>query len=944
MPSERCNVVYQDSKGFIWIGTVSGFSKFDGLNFINFFPERNLKIHKFYEDEAGNVVAVGTYYHFKVLSDEKVMEFQPRKDYVFSNEYYSRALPKKLGVYEDKKGHKSIFRIQKDTLETVLETPILDKMAKDNGCFIYFDDVDSLWYIPTGNEGLFVVDNKGKIMERHNYFFESIIRFGNEIYAADYMSFEGGLYKKNKNGFQLIHKHFFAGNTQFLPVNDTVMLMKCSNFLYRYTTTSNNLEVLYSHAGYTFLLRNMLKDNEGNIWLATGSGLYNFFKLKIQHYQMNFNGNEKNIITGIAEIEKNNFYIGTMKADLIKIFSNGKIKEIKIPNPTWEDGWKCFFNTPVVSHKNIYAASCAALLNINNEKATFLTDWNFYIRSIFSYGNDTIGAISSYGVYLLDKFGNKLNYYSNKDLQQTERFSIKCGINYVKKNQKILAGEAGFSIIDHAGNIRLVSDTILLSTVGLAFDSEGLLWAIAENRLCTWNGNEAHLVYKFDDCLARSIKVIGKKYLLVATTKGFTLFDLKPSEQGKKIKTYYYDQNNGFMGIEPFYDGIFEDSSGYIWLMCQNGTFRFLPEQLINEQLSPRLYLNCFSSLNNINWGKIDNQSISAIPYKNNNFRFTFVGISYSATNHVRYYYRLIGFQNEWSEPTKNREITFNNLPPGNYVFEIYADAGTDDSRSEVQSFTFSIKPAFWQTAWFLFLCIISLLLSGAGTALYIQRRKNKILLEKLRTEKEINELRISTIRLKAIPHFNANILAAIEYYISNRTKEDTMRILEIYSDFTYKTLSEVDKAARPIEEELAYVKMYLELEKVRFIDKFDFNINVAEEVDKGVQLPNMILHTYCENAVKHGLMSLKSGGQLTIDVSQHERFVRVSVEDNGVGRTAAAQNKHVHSTKQGLSILNRQIEIYNRFNKEKINQWIDDLEMGTRFTVEVPVGYNFIN
>jgi len=218
------------------------------------------------------------------------------------------------------------------------------------------------------------------------------------------------------------------------------------------------------------------------------------------------------------------------------------------------------------------------------------------------------------------------------------------------------------------------------------------------------------------------------------------------------------------------------------------------------------------------------------------------------------------------------------------------------------------------------------------------------MLLEKLRTEKEINELRISSIRLKSIPHFNANILAAIEYYISNRTQEETMRVLGIYSDFTYKTLSEVDKAARTIEEELAYVKMYLDLEKVRFIDKFDFNINVEEGVDQSVQLPNMILHTYCENAVKHGLMSLKSGGLLTINVSQHDNFVRVSVEDNGVGRAAAAQNKHVHSTKQGLAILNRQIEIYNRFNKEKINQHIEDLEKGTRFTVEVPVGFSYVN
>jgi LytS/YehU family sensor histidine kinase len=333
---------------------------------------------------------------------------------------------------------------------------------------------------------------------------------------------------------------------------------------------------------------------------------------------------------------------------------------------------------------------------------------------------------------------------------------------------------------------------------------------------------------------------------------------------------------------------------------------------------------------------------------KLHNVRFSYVGLCFSDPDNVYYRYRLKGFQDEWSEPARQREVTFNNLPPGNYVFEIYADAGTEKSRSETQSIIFSIKPAFWQTIWFFVGCIILLILLSTGIALYIQRRKNRALMEKLRAEKELNELRISSIRLKAIPHFNANVLSAIEYSIANRTKEEAMRILGIYSEFTFRTLSDVDKAARPLSEELAYVKMYLDLEKVRFLDKFDFCIEVDDEVDRSVQLPNMILHTYCENAIKHGLMPLKTGGFLVIQVTQHGQTVCVNVEDNGVGRSYAGRNSHLHSTKQGLSILNRQIEIYNRFNKEKISQRVEDLfkdgkPAGTRFTVEVPLDYTYI-
>jgi LytS/YehU family sensor histidine kinase len=106
-----------------------------------------------------------------------------------------------------------------------------------------------------------------------------------------------------------------------------------------------------------------------------------------------------------------------------------------------------------------------------------------------------------------------------------------------------------------------------------------------------------------------------------------------------------------------------------------------------------------------------------------------------------------------------------------------------------------------------------------------------------------------------------------------------------------------------------------------------------------------MILHTYCENAVKHGLSSKNGDGVLNIKITQSDNLVSVSVEDNGVGREAASQNKNIPSSKQGLDILSRQIEIYNRFNETKINQKVDDLytdgqPSGTRFTVEVPYGF----
>ena len=241
-------------------------------------------------------------------------------------------------------------------------------------------------------------------------------------------------------------------------------------------------------------------------------------------------------------------------------------------------------------------------------------------------------------------------------------------------------------------------------------------------------------------------------------------------------------------------------------------------------------------------------------------------------------------------------------------------------------------------------MCALLLVVGGAAAAVVVLRRRNRAMLEKQRAEKELNELRISAIRLRAIPHFNANVLAAIEYYIANRSKEEAMHILGIYSEFTLKTLGEVDRASRSLADELAYVKMYLDLEKIRFMEKFDYRIEIDPGVDRGVHLPNMILHTWCENAVKHGIMPMHEGGIITIRATQRDGTVKVSVEDNGVGRARAAANTHLHSSKQGLSILERQIDIYNHFSDSKIYHRVDDLTPGTRFSVEVPTGFTYLN
>ena len=151
--------------------------------------------------------------------------------------------------------------------------------------------------------------------------------------------------------------------------------------------------------------------------------------------------------------------------------------------------------------------------------------------------------------------------------------------------------------------------------------------------------------------------------------------------------------------------------------------------------------------------------------------------------------------------------------------------------------------------------------------------------------------------------------------------------------------------------DEVNYVRAYLELEQMRYGERLQPTISVAPDVDQQVMLPTMLLHTYSENAVKHGIANKTGVGHVTVTVSRVRRQgadgVLVSVSDDGVGRVEAAYAGGL-STKQGLKILGQQIELYNRTNKHHIEQHVTDLTdsegrpAGTCFETWVPVDFRY--
>lgn len=213
--------------------------------------------------------------------------------------------------------------------------------------------------------------------------------------------------------------------------------------------------------------------------------------------------------------------------------------------------------------------------------------------------------------------------------------------------------------------------------------------------------------------------------------------------------------------------------------------------------------------------------------------------------------------------------------------------------------------------------------------------------------QKQLNELQLKAIRSKALPHFTGNSFANIDFYIEKGDTENASRYLAILSRLHNITLADSDKPSRSIEEEIDYVKLYLQMEKLRFEHKLEYIIEVDPSIDQEQQVPNMVLHTYAENALKHGLKHKEGNGLIIVKAVNQSGGVLLSVTDNGIGREAAARMKSF-GTQQGLAILGKQIELYNQQNKEKMVQEVVDMldeegrVVGTRFAIFIPSNFKY--
>jgi sensor histidine kinase YesM len=191
--------------------------------------------------------------------------------------------------------------------------------------------------------------------------------------------------------------------------------------------------------------------------------------------------------------------------------------------------------------------------------------------------------------------------------------------------------------------------------------------------------------------------------------------------------------------------------------------------------------------------------------------------------------------------------------------------------------------------------------------------------------EKRITELQVKAIEQQMSPHFTLNILNSIGNLYENHDKQKAQYYFGKYSKLLRITLISSGEIAIPLSDELQFTQSYLELERLRLNDKFQYHFINNENIPD-VKVPKFLIHTFVENAVKHGLFPLQGlrEGTIQLNMEEEKDQLLITIEDDGIGRTLAKQQKMM-TTGKGLSILDEILELYKRFESKNITYRVED-------------------
>lgn len=411
-----------------------------------------------------------------------------------------------------------------------------------------------------------------------------------------------------------------------------------------------------------------------------------------------------------------------------------------------------------------------------------------------------------------------------------------------------------------------------------------------------------------------------KGRLWCASNKGIIRFD--PSTQ----KAHGLGNADGVWENEFYSDVWLRTRSGEMWMGNRTVLNIFDPDKIKPVPHPPKIQITGVK-VNDTDWKGdeyIGETQALTFGYDQNTLSFEFVALEYSDPANNRLLYRLKGLDTVWVEARLGFPgfVRYAQLPPNNYTFQIKA-FNSDGVESEGwRELSITIRKPFWQTTWFI--ALVTALIAALLYGIYRYRLSQIRAQFRLSQLAQANELKAANSEMKALraqmnPHFIFNSLNSINAFILRNERTKASGYLLAFSNLIRHILDSSAKETVTLEKEIPFLEDYLQAESLRLEGKLTYALRVDEAVDTfDTTIPSMLLQPYLENAIWHGISPKPEGGHLSVEFKKSAEGLLIVVADNGIGREKArllkAQKTGSHESK-GLQITKERLALYDRKN-----------------------------
>ncbi|GAA4895754.1 hypothetical protein GCM10023311_20630 [Flaviramulus aquimarinus] len=236
-------------------------------------------------------------------------------------------------------------------------------------------------------------------------------------------------------------------------------------------------------------------------------------------------------------------------------------------------------------------------------------------------------------------------------------------------------------------------------------------------------------------------------------------------------------------------------------------------------------------------------------------------------------------------------------------------------------------------------------LASIIGFILYRRKQDAVVKSKEAEFKTKVANTELKVLRAQMNPHFIFNSLNSIGSYILNNDTDAANNYLTKFSKLMRHTLENSEREEISLEKDIELLKTYLDIEKKRFSQGFNYDIKIDDALDtKNTLIPPMILQPFVENSIWHGISKLEGNGTISIEVKKNKNVIIYSVDDNGIGRKKSRKSNPSKKESLGIKITKNRIDIINKRKNVNANLKIIDKENGTRVEVTLPLELEFTN